>query len=335
MKPPLATLPAEARRRLVKRKQPTWASPMLATLTDEAFSDERWIFERKLDGVRCLAFRAGDRVRLFSRNRKDQNRTYPELVQAMAAQEAEDFIVDGEIVAFEGKVTSFSRLQRRMKITDPVKAQRVDVAIFYYLFDILHLDGHDTSRVPLRERKALLKRAIDFERPLRFSDHRDADGEAYLEEACSKGWEGLIAKRADGAYVHGRSRDWLKLKCVARQEFVVGGWTDPRGERVSLGALLVGVYDDGAFRYAGKVGTGFDDETLRRLRERLASRERKTPPFADADAIPKKGVHWATPTLVVEVAFTEWTADGRLRHPRFVGFRNDKSPEDVVREAPA
>lgn len=221
-----------------------------------------------------------------------------------------------------------------MKIADAGNARRSRVAIIYYVFDILHLDGRDTTPLALRDRKALLERAIEFRDPLRLSRHRAADGEAYLAEACRNGWEGLIAKRADSTYVHRRSRDWLKLKCVARQEFVVGGWTEPQGGRLGLGALLVGVYDDGELRYAGKVGTGFDDETLRDLARRLSSIERTTPPFADPDGIPRKGVHWTSPKLVAEVGFTEWTSDGRLRHPRFLGLRRDKDPKDVVRERP-
>ncbi len=334
MKDPFAPLSDAARRKLRKRRHPGWIAPMLATLTDEPFSDEGWIYERKLDGVRCLAFRDGDRIRLLSRNEKSQNATYPELVDAIAAQEPRDFVADGEIVAFEGRVTSFSRLQGRMKIADPAKARRSGVAVYYYLFDLVHLDGRDTTRLPLRDRKSLLERAIRFEDPLRFSTHRNAEGEAYLEEACRRGWEGLIAKRADSTYVQGRSRDWLKLKCVARQEFVVGGWTDPKGGRLGLGALLVGTYEDGELRYAGKVGTGYDFETLRDLRDRLSSIERKTSPFADPEGISKKGVHWSSPRLVVEVGFTEWTADGKLRHPRFLGLRRDKDPKEVVREGP-
>lgn len=331
---PFAPLSDDMRRKLRKAKHPDWVQPMLATLTDEPFSDEDWIYERKLDGVRCLAFRDGDRVRLLSRNRKPQNATYPELVEAISAQKARDFVADGEIVAFEGSLTSFSRLQRRMKLADPDRVRRSGVAVFFYLFDLVHLEGRDTTRLPLRDRKALLGRALRFEDPLRSSAHRNAGGEAYLEEACRKGWEGLIAKRADSAYVHRRSQDWLKFKCVTRQEMVVGGWTDPRGGRVGLGALLVGTYEGGELRYAGKVGTGFDDQTLGALRDRLSSLERKSCPFADPDGIPEKGVHWASPRLVAEVGFTEWTADGKLRHPRFLGLRRDKDPKDVVRERP-
>lgn len=334
MSDPFRALSADLRGRLRKRDHPAWIQPMLATLTDDPFSDEAWIYERKLDGVRCLAFRDGGRVRLLSRNRKPQNPNYPELVEVIGAQKPRDFVVDGEIVAFEKGLTSFSRLQQRMKIADPERARRTGVAVYYYLFDLVHLEGRDTTRLPLRERKALLRRALRFRDPLRFSAHRNEEGVGYLEEACRKGWEGLIAKRADSTYVERRSRDWLKFKCVARQEMVVGGWTDPQGGRIGLGALLVGTYEGGKLRYAGKVGTGFDDETLRQIAGRLTTIERESPPFADPNGLPRKGVHWAAPRLVAEVGFTEWTGDGKLRHPRFLGLRTDKDPKDVVRERP-
>lgn len=331
---PLDILSEEARGRLREREQPEWTSPMLATLTDDHFSDPEWIFERKLDGVRLLAFRRADRVRLVTRNRKDRNPAYPEIVEALEGLDRDDFIADGEVVAFEGTLTSFSRLQGRMKITDPQEARATGIAVYYYLFDLLHLDGHDVTGLALRDRKRLLEAALEFEDPLRRLPHRNEEGEAYLEEACGKWWEGIIAKRAQSEYVHGRSRDWLKFKCVNRQEFVIGGWTDPQGERVGLGAILIGYHEDEELVYAGKVGTGFDDETLEELAGRLESLERKTPPFP-GDGLPRKGVHWATPKLVAEVGFTEWTGDGKLRHPRFVGLRHDKDPDDVVREGPS
>lgn len=329
----LSDLPENARKKLKKRKQPTWTSPMLATLTKRRFSGPDWIFERKLDGERCLAFRKDGRARLLSRNRKKLNHTYPEIVEALASQPADDFIVDGEIVAFENGLTSFSRLQSRMQIKDPHKARRSGIAVYYYVFDLLHLAGHDTTKLELRDRKALLRKALSFKDPLRFTLHRKACGEDYYEEACGKGWEGLIAKRAESAYVHSRSRNWLKFKCVNRQELVIGGYTNPQGERGGFGALLVGYYERGKLKYAGKVGTGFDEETLESLGKRLASLERTTSPF-EADDPPAKGVHWATPRLVAEVGFTEWTDDGKLRHPRYLGLRRDKEARDVKREGP-
>lgn len=336
MKPPFDILPHAAVDVLEEAEVPEWTSPMLATLTDEPFSDPDWIYERKLDGVRLLVFRkGGGDVRLVTRNRKNRNSAYPEIAEALEDSEPGDFVLDGEVVTFDGDVTSFSRLQPRMNLQDPGDARRTGIEVFLYLFDVLHLEGYDVTRVELRQRKALLESAIRYHDPIRFTSHRNEDGEAFLEEACRKGWEGLIAKRASSSYVHSRSKDWLKLKCVHQQEFVIGGFTDPRGERIGLGALLIGHFDEEGLRYAGKVGTGFDDETLARLSDRLASIERKTTPFHEEKGLPSDGVHWVTPKLVCEVGFTEWTGDGRLRHPRYRGLRHDKDPEDVVRERPA
>jgi len=327
----LESLSDENRDRLRSAAHPEWCAPMLATLTDDHFSDPGWIYERKLDGERALAFRDGERVRLLTRNRKELNATYPELTEAIWRQAAGDFVADGEIVAFDGDVTSFSKLQARMQIKDADTARESPVAVHYYLFDLLHVDAHDLSSLPLISRKALLKRALDFDDPLRFTPHRNADGEAYLRDACEKGWEGLIAKRADAGYHHGRSTDWLKFKCVTGQELVIGGFTEPKGDRVGFGALLVGYYDeDDALRYAGKVGTGFDDEFLRSFREKLDSLARKTSPFSDEVQDPR--ATFVSPELVGAFGFTEWTESGKLRHPRFLGLRDDKPAREVVRE---
>jgi bifunctional non-homologous end joining protein LigD len=334
MKPPLDDLPADARDQLEQCDPPEWMDPMLATLTDAPFSDKHWIFERKLDGERCLTFRDGDRVRLLSRNQKSLNATYPELVEAIAKQAADRFVVDGEIVAFEGNLTSFARLQQRMQLKDPQEVRQSKVTVFYYLFDISYLVGYDLTALSLRHRKTLLRRAIDFSDPLRFTPHRNAEGEAFFHEICDKGWEGLIAKDARSRYVHSRSKKWLKFKCVNQQEFVIGGYTDPQGERIGFGALLIGYYAGDDLIYAGKVGTGYDDKTLRRMSERLSRIERHTPPFVSED-LPSKNIHWVTPKLVGEVKFTEWTQDGKLRHPSFLGLRRDKDPQDVVREEPS
>lgn len=312
---------------------PDWTAPMLATLTDDRFSDPGWLYERKLDGERALAFRDGDRVRLLTRNRKDLGQTYPEIAEALGTATPEDFVADGEIVAFEGGVTSFSRLQARMQIKDAEAARQSDVRVFYYLFDLLHLDGQDLTALPLRARKSVLKRAFGFADPIRFTPHRVEEGEAFFREACDKGWEGVIAKRADAPYVHSRSRDWLKFKCAAGQELVIGGFTEPEGSRKGFGALLVGYYEDGALRYAGKVGTGFDDAFLESFRQKLDGLSRKTAPFDDPPA--GDGVTWVSPELVAEIGFTEWTSHGKLRHPRFLGLRDDKDPRDVTRERPA
>lgn len=306
---------------------------MLATLTDRRFSDRNWIFEDKLDGERCLAFKQGRSVRLMSRNKQSLNNTYPEVVDALEAAGQHDAIVDGEIVAFDGNRTSFAKLQGRIGIKDPDEARRSGIAVFYYVFDVVYADGYDVTAVGLIDRKNLLRRALAFRSPVRFLTHRDTDGEAFYREACQQGLEGLIAKRRDSEYVHGRSADWLKFKCINEQEMVIGGFTEPAGSRVGFGALLVGYYERGKLRYAGKVGTGFDTDTLLRLRRRLAALETPQSPFT-VDEVKERGAHWVRPDLVAQIGFTEWTNDGKLRHPRFLGLRTDKAATDVVRERP-
>jgi DNA ligase D-like protein (predicted ligase) len=298
---------------------------MKAVLTKERFSDPNWIFERKLDGIRCIAIRDGERTRLLSRNDLSLNERYPEIAGALDSERCARFAVDGEVVAFEGRRTSFARLAQRK--------QRL-VPVFFYVFDVLWLDGYDVRPLPLRTRKRLLRTSLTFEDGVRLTPHRNRDGETLFQEACRKGWEGLIAKRADSQYSETRSRDWLKFKCEQGQELVIGGYTSPRGSRVELGALLVGYYERGELRYAGKVGTGFDRATLRDLGARLRRLRRSDAPFADADQISARGVTWTEPELVAQVGFTEWTSHGRVRHPRFLGLRDDKAPEEVLREAP-
>jgi bifunctional non-homologous end joining protein LigD len=302
---------------------PDWTEPMKAVLTEERFSDPDWIFERKLDGLRCLAFKDGDRVRMLSRNKLSFNERFPGIANALQSDPATGFVVDGEIVAFARGKSTFETLQQR--------GER-PAQIFLYLFDVLYAGGEDVTALPLRERKALLRRTLAFQGPIRLTPHRNREGEELFRDACRKGWEGLIAKRADSRYVHGRSRDWLKFKCGFEQELVVGGYTAPRGSRTDLGALLVGHYDGGKLRYAGKVGTGFTRATLKDLAGRLAKLERDDSPFADDTR--ERHVTWVQPRLVAQIGFGEWTRDGRLRHPRFLGLRDDKAPEEVVREWP-
>ena len=327
----LASLPESVRAVLRDEPVPDWRAPTLATLTEKRFSDPDWIFERKFDGMRCLAFRDGDRVRLLSRNRQPLNGTYPELVDALAAQHTSRFVVDGEVVAFEGRRTSFARLQGRLGITDPDVARASRIRVFYYVFDLLHLEGKSTVDVPLAWRKRLLRSAIDFEGPLRNTPHRIEDGIAAYRAACERGDEGVIAKLADSKYDGRRSPNWLKFKCVRDQEFVVGGYTSPKGSRIELGALLIGYYDHDDLVYAGKVGTGFDEATLRSLHERLSEIERDTAPFTRG-LVREREARWVRPELVAQIGFTEWTHDGKLRHPRYQGLRTDKEPGDVVRE---
>jgi bifunctional non-homologous end joining protein LigD len=316
-------LPDEERAKLLRSPPPEWAEPMKAVLTDERFSSEEWIFERKLDGIRCLAFRRGGEVRLLSRNKLSLNARFPEVASAVQAASDVECVVDGEVVAFSGGKTSFERLQQR--------GER-PVSVFYYIFDLLYVDGHDVRALSTRTRKALLKDAMTFGGPLRNTPHRNRDGEAFYAEACRRGWEGLIAKRVEAPYSGGRSRDWLKFKCSAEQELVIGGFTAPKGTRTELGALLLGYYESGRLRYAGKVGTGFTQETLRRLSSSLAPLERSSSPFADE--VKERNTTWVEPRLVAQVGFSEWTRDGRLRHPRFLGMREDKAADEVVRETP-
>jgi bifunctional non-homologous end joining protein LigD len=301
--------------------------PMKAVLADEPFSDPNWIFERKLDGIRCLAIRNASGVQLMSRTGRLMNQEYPALVGALEREPSEDFIADGEIVAFENGITSFSRLQRRA---------RERVPVFLYLFDLPCHAGEDLRELPLRKRKARLRGALQFGGPVRFNPHRNGEhGEELYREACEKGLEGVMAKRADSPYRSGRSRDWLKLKCHAEQELVIGGYTAPKGSRTEFGALLVGYYDErGKLRYAGKVGTGFDQHTLGELGPRLRQLEQGESPFEQFKPIPP-GTHWVPPELVAQIGFAEWTRDGRLRHPRYLGLRDDKPAREVVRELPS
>ena len=304
---------------------------MLATLTEERFSRQGWLFEPKWDGERCLAFRRGGDLRLFSRNRILLNDKYPEITTALDRQEAASFITDGEIVTFKNGITSFAILQERMQVAHPSRDLLRRVPVWLYLFDLLYLDRYDTRQLPLRWRKTLLSKAFAFRGSLRFTDHRDTEGEAYYREACRKGWEGLIAKNGDSVYVSRRTRDWLKFKCIKEQEFVVGGYTEPRGSRIGFGALLLGFYCGRRLVYAGKVGTGFDRAMLQRLRKKLAALTTPISPF-DGQGLPRSGVHWVKPKLVAQIAFTEWTRDDKLRHPQFLGLREDKKPQEVMRE---
>jgi DNA ligase D-like protein (predicted ligase) len=318
---PLKSLSPAQRKRARKVRQPNWIDPMLATLTRDYFSDPEWVYEPKLDGIRCLTFKKGERVTMLSRNKLDLSGGYPRVLKALEKLPG-DFIIDGEIAAVDGDRTSFSLLQQ---------ARRSTVPIFYFVFDVIHVGGFDVRSVDLLGRKSVLKAALKWKEPLRFVSHVAEDGEAYFAEACKRGWEGLIAKRAASTYVKGRSRDWLKFKCSNEQEFVIVGYTDPQGSRVGFGALLVAYYEGDELRYAGKVGTGFDHQTLLDLMNQMKPLERPDPPFPGKPPL-RKGVHWLKPKLVAQIGFSEWTTDGRLRHPRFLGLRKDKKPKEVVRE---
>jgi bifunctional non-homologous end joining protein LigD len=275
---------------------------MAATLTQERFTGPEWTFERKLDGIRLLAFKDRNGVRLFSRTRHAQD--LPHVAEAIARLPAGELVLDGEL-EWDGSA--------------------------YHVFDVVWVDGRDLSETPIEERRAALAGL-----PLRPPLHPVAtiEDERPWERAEREGWEGVIAKRRGSLYEHRRSPHWLKMKCEASQELVVGGFTDPQGKRVGLGALLVGYFEDGELVFAGKVGTGLDGAQLRAMRARLDAIEIEASPFTKGTGLPRLRVHWTRPQIVVQVAFIEWTRHGKLRHPRLLGERTDKDAREVVREAP-
>lgn len=286
---------------------PEWLEPMAATLTRERFTAPGWVFERKLDGVRLLAFKDGAEVRLLSRNRLLQNAHYPSIVAAVATLPVHDLVLDGEATG----------------------VWRAREPLGYHLFDILWLDGRELTALPLDARRELLSK-LRLSPPLALVERLDQPEP--WEHARQLGWEGVIAKRRDAPYEPRRSPHWLKMKSEATQELVVGGFSDPQGKRVGLGALLVGYFEGNDFVFAGKVGTGFDTQLLLELRARLEELELPAPPFTRAEGLPRVRAHWVKPELVVQVAFMEWTAHNKLRHPRLLGLRSDKSPREVRRE---
>lgn len=281
---------------------PDWIVPMAATLTQERFSGPDWIFEQKLDGIRLLVYRQGSKVRLYSRNRLVQH--IPPVARAVAELPLKEIILDGEVTWEGGNVV-------------------------YHVFDIMWIDGRDVMPLPLEERRALLSR-LQLPAPLqRVAALSDSEP---WERARREGWEGVIAKRRGSRYEQRRSPHWLKMKCEATQELVIGGFTEPQGKRVGLGALLVGYFEGDDFVFAGKVGTGFDTKLLRELRSRLDALEVPKPPFTKAKGLPRLRAHWVRPEVVVQVGFIEWTVHAKLRHPRLLAIRLDKKARDVVRE---
>jgi ATP-dependent DNA ligase len=282
---------------------PVWLDPMAATLTQARFSGGEWLFERKFDGIRLLAYKRGRDVRLFSRNRRSQD--LPVIAGAITAIPADELILDGELTW--------------------------DRHSAYHVFDILWLNGRLVTGLPLEERRALLA-GLALTPPIRRVEL--LEDPSPWERARREGWEGVIAKRRGSPYEHRRSRHWLKMKCEASQELVVGGFTDPQGTRLGLGALLVGYYEQDDLVFAGRIGTGFDAELLLDLRRRLDALEQPRSPFTRGSGLPRLHAHWVRPEVVVQVAFIEWTRHGKLRHPRLIGVRFDKNARGVVREAP-
>lgn len=314
--------------------------PMYATIGRETPRGEGWSFEPKYDGVRVLAHVGPTGVRLVTRNGKEKTAQFPEVVEALrglAAAGGPPLVLDGEVVALDrGKPARFQALQERVHLKDAraIQRQTGSAPAALIAFDILQDGGEWLTELPWMERRAALERRLGSAGSpgLRVSEVLRAAGEEALQRAQERGWEGVIAKRTDSQYRPGkRSDQWLKLKIEFRQEFVVGGWTEPQRSRKHLGSLLVGYFQDGQLRFAGGVGTGFNRESLRAVRERLDRLERKTPPFADPPAT-RTPAHWVRPEVVVEIRFSEWTADGRLRTPVFLGVREDKAAHDVIRE---
>ena len=327
---PLASSPApQGLAGAVKARQPEWIAPQLATLVDHMPSEEHWLHEIKFDGYRLLCRVKKGEVRLFTRNANDWTAKLSAQAEAVGRLRLDDAWLDGEAVVLteEGR-SSFQALQNAFD-------SHFTGTIVYCVFDLLYLNGYDLRATPLIERKRLLASLLSgsHDPHLRYSDHIIGDNEASFEEACRQGLEGLIVKRMDAAYRSGRGRGWLKVKCEQRQEFVIGGYTEPAGSRHGFGALLVGFYEEGRLRYAGKVGTGFSDSLLNTLHRTLARMEQDTPPFVNPPrGYDAKGAHWVSPNLVAEIRFAEWTEEGILRQPSFQGIRTDKPATAVGRE---
>ncbi|HEY5925363.1 MAG TPA: non-homologous end-joining DNA ligase [Kofleriaceae bacterium] len=303
----------------------------LALLVDEAPAGDIWLHEQKFDGYRILAELEGRKLRLLSRRFHDWTAQFPTVVDAVAALPVKSVLLDGEIaVVMPDGRTSFQALQNAFG--------RRDANLVYFVFDVLAIDGEDLTKLPLEQRKQRLAKLVGKqEGVIHYSDHVIGNGRAFFELACKQGLEGIVSKRRDSLYTPGRGRTWLKTKCTLRQEFVIGGFTDPEGARTGIGALLVGYYEDGKLQYGGKVGTGFKQKDLVELRRALTPLETSKSPFSPEPARAWTGPrrHWVTPMLVAEVVFSEWTNDGRLRHPSFQGLRADKPANDIVREQAA
>jgi bifunctional non-homologous end joining protein LigD len=316
---------------------PVIHTPMLATLVDEPFDDDEWVFEIKWDGYRAICtVREDGKISLVSRNGLDFLGQFPELEELSGAWKTLPIVIDGEIVSLDERGrSSFQRLQGSFNRNRP--SARSDDAkkypLTYAVFDILYADGKDLRKTPLEERKAILEHAIGDSDLVLYSKHVIGDGCAFFEQAQRQQLEGIIGKRRDSTYHERRTRDWVKIKAQLMQECVIGGFTEPRGSRKGFGALLLGLYQGKKLYYVGHVGTGFDTKTLAAMTAQLKKTERKTSPFAnDVDSNTK--AHWVEPKLVAQVRFTEWTRDGVMRQPAFLGLRTDKNPKECVREVP-
>jgi bifunctional non-homologous end joining protein LigD len=313
-----------------KAAKPEFVAPQLATLVREPPQGDEWFHELKFDGYRMLCHLSRGKARFWSRNGKDWTEKFPNLAQAMKAFPATTAILDGEVVIFDkaGR-TSFQKLQQAM-------GKSGTAAFVFEIFDLIYLEGYSLTQTPLRERKQTLEQllvAAKAKGQLRYSDHVEGNGPQFFKQACEYGMEGIISKLADSPYESTRNRNWLKTKCIKRQEFVIAGYTPSKKGFPGFGSLILGVYDKGKLVYSGRVGTGFSIKQRLELQKKLNRISQASMPFA---VVPKdpglRDAHWAKPQLVAEVEFTEWTADGLIRHPSFQGLREDKKPTEVVRE---
>jgi bifunctional non-homologous end joining protein LigD len=315
-----------------KASMPEFVSPELATLTDKPPEGMGWLHELKFDGYRMLCHLSRKQVKFWSRNGKDWSHKFPTVAKVIKELPVSSAILDGEIVAVDSQGhASFQKLQQTIG--------KPGSAFTFHIFDLLYLDGFILTGVKLRERKELLAQLLataDEKSPLRYSDHVEGNGLQFFKQACAYKIEGVVSKHADSLYESTRSKSWLKIKCIMRQEFIIAGYLPSEKGFPGFGALLLGVYENGTLTYAGRVGTGFSIKQRLALKEKLDHFVKASSPFAalPKDSALRKAV-WTTPKLVGEVAFTEWTSDGFIRHPSFQGLRLDKKPSEVVREKPA
>ncbi len=317
-----------------KATMPSTIRPMLATLVDKPFSDPDWLFETKWDGVRAICFIRNGRARFVSRNQLEMTGQYPELAGVASCLKAQEAIVDGEIVALdEHGVSRFQLLQPRLGRKNPreIESLAAKSRIVFYVFDLLYLDGFDLTQCKLLDRKSLLEQILKPANNVRYSDHIIGEGERLFHEVAKIPLEGIVAKRIASLYVQKRSSDWLKIKTIQESEVVIGGYTEPRKSRAYFGALVVGLYKGKELHYVAHVGGGFNRQSLEELYKLMQPLRIKRCPFSEKP-VTNEPVQWVKPKLVAQVKFSEWTADGRLRHPVFLGLREDKKPEDCVFE---
>ncbi|HZE67990.1 MAG TPA: non-homologous end-joining DNA ligase [Pyrinomonadaceae bacterium] len=313
---------------------PSTVRPMLATLVDQPFSDPDWLFETKWDGVRAICFVRKGRARFVSRNQLEMTGQYPELASIASSLKAKEAILDGEIVALdEHGISRFQLLQPRLGRKNPREIERLAAQskIAFYVFDLLYLDGFDLTQCKLLDRKSVLERILKTSNNIRYSEHIIGEGERLFHEVAKIPLEGIVAKRIDSPYVQKRSSDWLKVKTIQEMEVVIGGYTEPRKSREYFGALVVGLYQGKELHYVAHVGGGFNHQSLEQLFKLMEPLRTKRCPFIEKP-VTNEPVQWVKPKLVVQVKFSEWTSDRRLRHPVFLGLREDKKPEDCVFE---